>query len=299
MTEPKQKAVKSTLFEGDCLEVLKNFEPASVDAIVTDPPYELGLMGKEWDRSGIAYNVDLWRECLQVLKPGGHLLAFGGTRTSHRLTCAIEDAGFKIRDSIQWIYGGGMPKSKNLLKPSHEPITLARKPGSNSLKLNLDACRVEGGRWPANTIFDEDAASDLDAQSGVLTSGAYRGKRNKDKFRNVFGSFRGTKEEHPHGSSRGGASRFFYCARASKKERGENNIHPTVKPLDLMCYLVRLVTSAGGIVLDPFAGSGTTGLACKTEGFHFIGVEKNKMFFDIAKRRLGVDGVTASMEQVD
>ncbi len=135
----KQTTVQ--LLTGDCREQLKALPDNSIDSIVTDPPYELGFMGKKWDSTGIAYSVEMWAECLRVLKPGGHLLAFGGTRTYHRMTCAIEDAGFKIRDCIQWLYGTGFPKSLNLegglgtaLKPANEPIVLARKPLAGTVR---------------------------------------------------------------------------------------------------------------------------------------------------------------------
>ena len=373
-------AMLNSIIHGDCLEVLMTLEDNSIDSIVTDPPYELGFMGKSWDSTGIAYNVELWKECLRVLKPGGHLLAFGGTRTYHRMACAIEDAGFEIRDCIQWLYGSGFPKSLDVskaidkklgaerktvglkpytndgsirgnsynkggyervqlpitapatpeakqwegwgtaLKPANEPIVLARKPLSektvaeNVLKwgtggLNIDGCRVgteqmggyvvksslgrrtsEGGehkdfmatsatgRFPANVLLDEEAAAMLDEQQE-------------------------------------GASRFFYCAKASKKERnmglediepttvddGRNkpidnpflrgktlrqNTHPTVKPVKLMEYLITLITPPNGIVLDPFLGSGTTALAALNLGRFFIGIELNEEYVEMARRRV-------------
>lgn len=332
--------------------MLKRIPDESIDALITDPPYELGFMGKSWDSTGIAYNVELWKECLRVLKPGGYLLSFGGTRTYHRMACAIEDAGFEIRDQIMWVYGSGFPKSYDIskgidkklgvertevigksnskgirpgsgnyigddykqkgyaitipateqakqwngwgtaLKPAHEPIVVARKPLSektvveNVLKwstggINIDECRVntrekdqsmsakktkniygkidlpkvenkyprELGRFPANVIFDEEAGKMLDEQSN-------------------------------------NASRFFYCAKASKKERGEYNNHPTVKPLSLMQYLVRLVTTPNGIVLDPFSGSGTTAIAALRTGRYFIGIEKEHKYVEITKERI-------------
>ena len=366
------------IIHGDCLEVLVTLEDNSIDSIVTETPYELGFMNKKWDSTGIAYNVDLWKECLRVLKPGGHLLAFGGTRTYNRMACAIEDAGFEIRDCIQWIYGSGFPKSHDIskaidkaagaerqvvgvayerngkngtnnekyaqaprettyitapatpeakqwdgwgtaLKPANEPIVLARKPISektiaeNVMKwgtggINIDGCRVgteqitirgggakyydgyksgvpnnsvnitNQGRFPANVILDEEAGRMLD-------------------------------EQHK------GASRFFYCAKASKKERnmglediepmtvddGRNkpidnpflrgktlrqNTHPTVKPVKLMEYLITLITPPNGIVLDPFLGSGTTAIAALNTGRYFIGIEKEKKYVDIAKKRI-------------
>lgn len=287
------------LINGDCLEIMPTLEKNSVDAIVTDPPYGLSFMGKSWDH-GVP-GVEFWKATLRVAKPGAFLLAFGGTRTHHRLTCAIEDAGFEIRDCMMWIYGSGFPKSHNLhgeyegwgtaLKPAWEPIIVARKPlegtvAENVLKwgcgaMNIDDSRVEiigdrrsplgadgivhrttgnsygehkesegfdlsKGRWPANAILDEEAGAMLD----------------------------------------GGASRFFYCAKASKSERGEGNNHPTVKPISLLNYLLRLVCQPGGIVLDPFMGSGSTGIAAQNFGFKFIGIEREKSYCEIADARI-------------
>jgi site-specific DNA-methyltransferase (adenine-specific) len=362
---------------GDCLTVLPTFAANSADAIATDPPYEIGFMGRSWDRSGIANNVEMWREVLRVLKPGGYLLSFGGTRTYHRMACAVEDAGFSIKDSIDWLYGSGFPKSINLgdglgtaLKPGHEPIVLAQKPlqgtyAANLARwgvgaLNIDACRVaapdgvpqfsrlgeasrnayrdglngsnrtgeidtQTGRWPANVVLDEDAAAELDAQTGTLTSGTGSIRRvSGTGYRpNALGA-----ESRPVGTpcieygDSGGASRFFYVAKAAQSERnkgldglrvasagemtlrkkgsaglnspragagrttGGANVHPTVKPLTLMRWLVRLVTPADGLVLDPFAGSGTTGVACTHEGVRFIGIELSPEYCEIAARRL-------------
>lgn len=366
-----------SLIEADCLQALRKFREHRFDSVVTDPPYELGFMGKRWDASGIAFSVDLWREVLRVLKPGGHLLAFGGTRTYHRMTCAIEDAGFEVRDSLHWIYGTGFPKSVNLgegrgsaLKPGHEPVVLARKPLEGTLEtnvekwgtggLNIDGCRIGDGvvgwgggrgvsdagtwngatcglqsgkarpavgRWPANVLFDEDAAAELDKQSGTLKSGAWSGKRRAAKFKNTYGEFHGTSEgETPRGPSEGGASRFFYVAKPSRSERdrgcehlpprtggeatdreddsagvnnpragagrtgGARNFHPTVKPVQLMRYLVRLVTPVGGTVLDPFTGSGTTGIAARLEQRGFVGIEREPSYFDIAQARINHAG---------
>jgi hypothetical protein len=383
------------LYEGDCVEVMKRLPDNSVDSVVTDPPYELGFMGKKWDSTGIAYSVEMWREVLRVLKPGGHLLSFGGTRTYHRMACAIEDAGFEIRDQLQWLYGSGFPKSLDIgkaidkaagkkwpslcaakgaggnpkgyktgsggafkaeysitvpatpeavqwngwgtaLKPANEPVCLARKPlaettiAANVLKwgtggLNIDGCRIglngekpptgsgkpcpngnadimsralgnngnttpEQGRFPANLLFDEEAAAMLDEQSGRLASGkapATGFVRHSDKHRNTYGRFEGQRAEPTtlYGDS-GGASRFFYVAKASKSERGKGNLHPTVKPVKLMRYLVRLITPPGGTVLDPFAGSGTTLLAAEREGFDSIGIEMNPEYCEIIRKRM-------------
>lgn len=347
-----------TLINDDCLAALRGMADASVDAVVTDAPYELGFMGKKWDGSGIAYNVEMWKEVFRVLKDGGRLLAFGGTRTSHRMVCAIEDAGFCVEDTVMWVYGSGFPKHKSKLKPAYEPITVARK--GYSSPLNIDVCRIgideqerarvdsrsgafggereniyhsrlgyrpdgdrfkshSAGRWPANLILDEEAARTLDEQAGQLTThngGASSG----------MGYHGGTAlRQQPKGADTGGASRFFYCAKASRAERNAGleglpeverrtqgrdvvrvidrkdgrgpvpvnaqirpaaNHHPTVKPITLMRYLCRLVTPAGGLILDPFTGSGTTGIAATLEGFNFIGLEREAEYIDIARARI-------------
>jgi len=351
---------------GDNREVLRSMPSDSVDSIVCDPPYELGFMGKRWDSTGIAYDVTLWAECLRVLKPGGHLLAFGGSRTYHRLAVAIEDAGFEIRDCIMWLYGSGFPKSYNLdgehqgwgtaLKPAHEPIVVARKPLQGTVAdnvtawgvgaLNIDGCRVgmEGGtkavnyhssarityqglmlsndiekinagRWPANIILDEEAAQMLDEQSGW--SASKQSQRGAVEIFKKENGWIGESTLHGHSDS-GGASRFFYVAKASKAEReaglegmpmvresdrvkddgvgGDNprnrtnnpriNHHPTVKPIALMRYLVRMVTPRDGVVLDPFMGSGTTGCAAMLEGMNFIGIDITPEYKEIAERRI-------------
>ena len=345
------------ILKGNSLDLLPTLADKSIDAIVTDPPYELGFMGKTWDNSGIAYSLELWQQCLRVLKPGGHLLAFSGSRTYHRMVVSIEDAGFEIRDMISWISNKTFPKSLNIgkaidkaagaerkvvgvnqnvvreskvlggsdfggftqananitapstedakkwdgwgtgLKPTVEPIVMARKPvegtvANNVLKygtggLNIDASRIgytseydkkhqedirKGsgtffggngeakseqvsmqGRWPANLILDEQAAELLDEQSD-------------------------------------GGSRFFYVAKASKRDRNEGlesaNNHPTVKPTTLMEYLIKLVTPPGGTVLDPFTGSGSTGKAAILQGFDFIGIEMTEEYLPIIEGRL-------------
>lgn len=390
---------KCILWNSECIEALKNRRDNSVDSIVTDPPYELGFMGKTWDSTGIAYSVDMWKECLRVLKPGGHLLAFGGTRTYHRMACAIEDAGFEIRDQIQWLYGSGFPKSYDIskgidkqagverevvsvkdyrsafncsgthqafegethsapvavtkpstkeairwngwgtaLKPANEPICMARKPISektvseNVLKwgtggINIDACRIETtdnlnggaysggqrcdgdwkensgfkndkltgeyqqptGRFPANIILDEEAGKILDGQSGISKSTGGCGEKSKGALgKSVYGKYALNELAANAGGlgDVGGASRFFYCAKASKKEKGNDNNHPTVKPVKLMEYLVKLVTPENGICLDPFAGSGTTGVAAIAHGMKFIGIELDPTYCDIAKKRI-------------
>ncbi len=484
------------LILNDCKRELMWMADNSVDSVVTDPPYELKFMGNKWDGSGIAYDVEMWKEVLRVLKPGGHLLSFGATRTHHRMMVAIEDAGFEIRDCLMWMYGTGFPKSYNIskaidkkadmvgeiigdypndrpqshgkneipvgsaglgkgtkmralvtseaiqwegwgtaLKPAYEPIVLARKPlaektiVANVLEygvggINIDESRVgtegatkrshqssfqnegikgnvhatrgyrsghdviklKAGRFPANVLFthhsecklignkvvkgdghapklskgnpfggkndqkheeryfNQEVVEDwicheecpiriLDSQSGILKSGKMDSIAKGGKF-NTYGKM--YERRVVNSASKGGASRFFYCAKASKSERNagldsfpdkvakvsysnrvcstcgkhelqtildrrclcENptwetgrlkptkNTHPTVKPLKLMEYLVKLITPPNGTVLDPFMGSGSTGCACATSGFNFIGIELEKDSHDIAKKRI-------------
>lgn len=333
----------TNLILGDSYLILKTLAADSVDAVVTDPPYGLSFMNKHWDHD--VPSVELWREVLRVLKPGGHILSFGGTRTYHRMVVNIEDAGFEIRDQIAWLYGQGFPKSHNIkegahagfgtaLKPAIEPIVLARKPLIGTVAenvktfgtgaLNIDASRVEGmkrtpgyksteesrdaqgtwanrgldrhcevdvtqGRWPANVLFDEEAAAVLDEQSGTI--------KTKLPFKKLSQNTFGVGDDEVHkgqkfesqkglGITLPGASRFFYVAKASKRERGEGNNHPTVKPIKLMEYLITLITPPGGTVLDPFMGSGTTGIAAKNLGFGFVGIERSEEYFEIAKRRI-------------
>lgn len=416
----------------------------SVDAVVCDPPYELGFMGRTWDSTGVAYDPATWTEALRVLKPGGHLLAFGGMRTQHRLICAIEDAGFDIRDAVVWHFSTGFPKSlavdkaidkaagaerevvgdrllpdgrpvrdvrgtgnhqgwdrpwknddtareRNLvvtapatdearrwqgfgtaLKPASEIICVARKPlagktvAQNVLAygcgaLNIDATRVTttdnlngggyspggrltgldgddrsasaagmfaagggrlpgqyvqpSGRWPSNVVFSHVALTDvdgqvigdacadgcvdgcpvaaLDAQTGTLTSGANPTRHGTDKFRNAYGDFTGQSDCTPaRGADSGGASRFFpafrYCPKADDWERPvvDGIAHPTVKPLDLIRWLVRLVTQPDGLVLDMFAGSGTTVEAALLEQFRVIGVENWEPYLPLIRYRV-------------
>lgn len=363
------------LINNDCLLALDELEENSVDAIVTDPPYELNFMGKGWDNAGISFSKDTWAKCLRVLKPGGYMLAFGGSRTYHRIACAIEDAGFEIRDCIMWLYGSGFPKSMNIglaidkkngveskivgegksggtsrayqsletttageyqvkeaqnewagwgtaLKPSYEPVIVARKPldGScvaNVMKwgvggLNIDECRV-----------GDEVVSIHNAPAGSFAGGEYGRGSDTESYRNSVGRFpANTILDTQDGEE---WRRYFYCAKASKNDRDEGleefstktsgqmterkegsagitaftgsrspkkNNHPTVKPTELMRYLVRLVTPKGGTVLDPFMGSGSTGKAVACENnernaeYKFIGIEKETEYCKIAEARI-------------
>ena len=339
---------------GDCLDWLKDLPDGSVDSIVTDPPYGLSFMGKKWDYD--VPSVEIWAACLRVLKPGGHLLAFAGTRTQHRMAVRIEDAGFDIRDMIAWVYGSGFPKSLDVskaiakadpgagdsaawqgwgtaFKPALEPITVARKPligtvAANVLAygtgaLNIDGCRVPSGdnlnggaysggnkraedatsyvtgvnagvfvpptgRWPANLIHDgsEEVLAlfpDSKGQQGDVSG--KEASRTGGAGTNCYGEF-GRVPAPKREDGGGSAARFFYCAKTSKKDREAGNDHPTVKPTDLMRYLCRCVTKPGGIVLDPFMGSGSTGKAAMLGGFRFIGIERDDKSFDIACDRI-------------
>ena len=462
------------LHNGDCLNVLKMMieDEVFVDSIVTDPPYELGFMGRSWDSTGIAFQKETWELCFKVLKPGGHLLAFSGSRTYHRMAVAIEDAGFEIRDQVMWLYGSGFPKSMNVgkaldkklgneriktgekkthsnkgikqseqrtaigagafgqeveeevtvgttewegwgtaLKPAHEPLVLARKPLSeksvvdNVLKhrtggINIDECRVEGNdaKYPdTNPDFRDQGRQSkenmgidklsfgqtenvkrkkvvrktrdengvwTDDNSGMKAEGSEyadadpRGRFPsnvmhdgsdvvKDIFPNTkssnvsrerkagteFGQSSGWNKHNnvdsglmPAYGDDGSASRYFYCAKTSKAEKNQGlnnfpiknkkggggtsnnvwyeddvnsasgkfgsekapskNVHPTVKPIKLMKYLCRLITPKGGTVLDPFMGSGSTGMAAKEENFDFVGIEKEEEYFNIASARI-------------
>ncbi len=461
------------LHNGDCLDILKMMieDEVFVDSIVTDPPYELGFMGRSWDSTGIAFQKETWELCFKVLKPGGHLLAFSGSRTYHRMAVAIEDAGFEIRDQVMWLYGSGFPKSMNIgkaldkklgneriktgekkthsnkgikqseqrtaigagafgqeveedvtvgtsewegwgtaLKPAHEPLVLARKPLSeksvvdNVLKhrtggINIDECRVEGndakypdtnpdfrdqgrqskenmgidklsfgqtenvkrkkvvrksrnengvwtnnnsgmkaegseyadadprGRFPSNVMHDgSDVVKDI--FPNTKSSNVSRERKAGTEFGQSSGWNKHNNVDSglmPAYGDDGSASRYFYCAKTSKAERNQGldnlptkkassmpgrrnaddmkdskidndvtgrfvtqkkNIHPTVKPIKLMKYLCRLITPKGGTILDPFMGSGSTGMAAKEENFDFVGIEKEEEYFNIATARI-------------
>lgn len=316
------------VLQGDCLSQLAGLPDSSVDAVVTDPPYGLsntkpdqvadtitrwasgerdylpdskGFMGKAWD--GFVPPPAVWDECLRVLKPGGHMLVFAGSRTQDLMGLSIRLAGFDIRDSVAWLYGSGFPKATSVLKPAHEPIIMARKPFSGSAKANaakygtgglrIDDCRigddVATGRWPANVVLDEHAAGIIDEQSGT-TKGRVGMTQHGSGTNEVYGKFART-DQSTGGmgtEDEGGASRYFYTSKASKGERPKVDgvAHPTVKPLSLMRWLVRLVTPKGGTVLDPFAGSGTTIEAALLEGLSPIGIEREDDYLPLIQARI-------------
>jgi len=367
-----------TLHHGDCIEVMAAMEPESVDAIVTDPPYGLEFMGKEWDRLGAtvehpddgegpwgrtkrvrygksAATMQDWHQrwaeaAYRVAKPSAYLLAFGGTRTVHRMTCAIEDAGWIVRDMLVWAYASGFPKSKASLKPAWEPIVMARKPGPLRM-LAIDACRIptddkwdlststyggvfgtgkavtnpEGnlaGRWPANVILTDPVFDG--GWDGVVGGGESEGMKPALLRRGAttgsglgYGSTGSVHEAMVGYGDSGTYSRFFLVPKAARSDREpvlgglpdgfaptmgngiggrqhdpanvkayRANVHPTVKPTELMRHLVRLVTPTGGTVLDPFLGSGTTALAAEMEGFAWVGIEREAEYVAIAEARL-------------
>lgn len=353
------------IYNQDSFEKIDEIEQNSVEAVVTDPPYGLAFMGKDWDDfEPKEYQewCEKWaKKCLRVLKPGGHLLAFSGNRTHHRAFTGIDDAGFKIKDTLTWHYGTGFPKSSNVkktierysdkdgsewdgfqtqLKPATEFVVLAQKPLSedaiykNVLKhgtgaLNINECRVpladgkesgqnvtpDEGRYPPNLLLSTKAAEMLDDQNetddadkDTKTNEDF--EHNKDKREKIEGYERDggnvINDDDPdmirQYGDKGGKSRYFpriseprfkYNPKVSKNERthdGEvENDHPTVKPVDLMSWLVRLVTREDQTVLDPFAGSGSTALACQSENRKFIGIEKKEEYCDIIKDRLEAD----------
>lgn len=297
------------LIEGDALMVLVKLPESSVDAIVCDPPYGIALGGESWDGRDIrtaaggvgvsdGETFERWTRCwamqaLRVLKPGGHLLAFGSPRTAHRLACGIEDAGLEIRDKLLWVYGSGIPKSRRLpdgqgtaLKPAYEPILLARKPlegttGENIAKwgtgaLNIDATRIgKAGYWPSHLAFSHPA----DCPAELIDREAPGPSR-------LLYCAKVTKSERDAGCAQLPARKAQVYTGRSRQHRVARNIHPTVKPLTLMRWLVRLVTPAGGVVLDPFTGSGSTGSAALLERHKFLGIEREGDYVDIACARL-------------
>ncbi len=373
----------SVLYLGDARDVLAALPEWSVDAVVTDPPYGLSFMGSQWDYD--VPSVDLWRKVLRVLKPGGSLLAFSGTRTYHRMVVNIEDAGFEIRDQLDWLYGTGFPKSVTLsldidsafgvtrkatepavtddarewdgwgtaLKPGHEPIVLARRPLAGTivdtvLRHGTGALNIRGSQVPFASVEDERSTKTKNAHAdfgsgprGNEIYGADRADRadrgnycaNGRYPANVILGCFCCRDDGTHApecsvsmldAQSDGASRFFYVAKASREERDAGleqlpprsghaavkrkegtaalasprtgagrsaesvkNFHPTVKPVALMRYLCKLVTPPGGVVLDPFTGSGTTGVAALREGFGFVGVERDAEYLPICEGRVG------------
>lgn len=310
-----------TFVHGDCLEAMKKMPDGYVDAIVTDPPYEISFMASKWDNSGVAFDPKTWKEVLRVLKPGGNLIAFGATRTMHRITCAIEDGGFQVRDGLVWLQGQGFPKSLNLdggwgtaLKPSFEPITLARKPFKGTVQnnvtrygtgaLNIAGCAIgEGERWPANVVVSHTEECIHVGETEVPGREIRRPTEKMLPFGGGAGALYETINFPPEVveiwdcvpgcpvDDLGEPSRYFYCSKVSPAERNaglENthNIHPTVKPIDLMRWLCRLITPPGGKILDPFMGSGSTGIGAILEGFDFIGIEQSLEYLGIAEGRV-------------
>lgn len=344
------------VIHGDCLDVLPRLKAEGVvpHACATDPPYHLasitkrfgaanaapakagktgayarasrGFMGKQWDGGDIAFRPETWRLVFDLLPPGGHLLAFAGSRTYHRMACAIEDAGFELRDSLAWLYGTGFPKTKNVLKPAMELIAMARRPMGTTVaanvlaygvgNLNIEACRVgererpkitdpkrtkntygaidhPGGkllpdaRWPANVLHDGSAEVVRLFPDSGNGNGPRELKRNEKPERSDgYGLDRGS--DPPSGQSfgnQGSAARFFYSAKADADER-LLSMHPTIKPVDVIAWLIRLVTPPRGLVLDPFAGSGTTGMACMREGMGAILVEREAEYITDIEARL-------------
>ena len=292
------------IVNADCIEHLKTIEDNHFDSVVTDPPYHLtsiakrftnsteakygkdgsfqrlskGFVGHEWDGGDIAFTTDLWKEVYRTIKPGAVLLAFAATRNYHRMATAIENSGFEIFDMINWIYGSGFPKRKNLLKPAHEPIVMARKGVNKSL--NLDECRVGD--------FEQDTSKNRrNTQEEQIFKGGWKGDKGGEVVKGRWPA------NVIHDGLEEDWSKYFYCSKASKKEKDDTN-HPTVKPIDLMRYLVKLVTPKDGLVLDPFAGTGTTGEACILESRNYYLIEKTKEYIsDIEKRinkydRLGI-----------
>lgn len=281
----------ATVLEGDCLDAMAGMADASFDAIVTDPPYGLGFLGHAWD---VATPGAEWAaECLRVLKPGGHLVAFGGSRTWHRLAVAIEDAGLELRDSVFWLRGNGKPSGADLaadgwagwhttLRPGADPAVVARRPLDGDVRANMaahgvgalhvDACR---GEHRTARVLRRNASigyAGSGAQGEVIDGGTGRHPAN-------------VALDEAAARDLGDDARFYYCARASVSERAGND-HPTVKPVELMRWLVRLVTPPGGRVLDPFAGSGSTLVAATLEGMASVGVERDPHYAGVCRRRL-------------
>ena len=302
-----------TLLKGNCLERLKELEDSSIDAVVSDPPYEIDFMGKGWDRSGIAYSVELWSECLRVLKPGGHLIAFCATRTVHRMTVGIEDAGFEIRDQLCWCYESGFPKSLNVskqfedgseeakrfegwgtaLKPAFEPAVLARKPVDGTIANNfvlhgVGGLNIEKTRFPYGDPIWFGSGKDLEETNvGRWPANIVRFKKaqrsEREEGLDHLQSKKGFEAVH---RKEGSAGVQNPRAGAGRTAEDVKNFHPTVKPLELMRWLVRLVTPEEGVVLDPFLGSGTTAAAAMLEGVSCVGCEITEDYWPIIEGRV-------------
>jgi site-specific DNA-methyltransferase (adenine-specific) len=294
--------MKYQILQGDNRNTLKTLADNSIDAIVTDPPYGIDFLGKAWDANTGA--LETYQECLRVLKPGGHILAFSAARTYHHLAVTLEQAGFEIRDQIMWIYSSGFPKAQAVkgfpgwknggLKPAHEPIALARKPTKTSIKANMETWRVGALNIDATRVpyaNDKDKAS-IDHK--VLTA-AWSGHTiqvdsyEKGEFVKVETNELGRFPSNVIGEIQD-YQKYFYCPKVNRSERHiedsvENN-HPTVKPIELMKYLIKLITPPGGIVLDPFNGSGSTGCAAVALGYEYIGCELDPAYVEISKRRI-------------
>jgi site-specific DNA-methyltransferase (adenine-specific) len=266
-----------TLIHADCRAALSVMPDASVDAIVTDPPYEIGFNRERWDSTGVAMSKALWSEVLRVAKPGSCLLAFGATRTYHRMASAIEDAGFELTDCVAWLYGNGFPKHRSKLKPAWEPVVLARRKAAKATTLNIAGAGLEGDRWPANVVLDEAAAALLNKQ-----------RPKSERPSRFFYVPKATTDEREEGLAGAGLrkKRNGVLSGLKKSAKPRANHHPTVKPIELMRHLVRLVTPADGVVLDPFTGSGSTGCAAVVEGKRFVGIEKERTYFAIAEARI-------------
>lgn len=309
------------LIEGDSLLALTKFPDACVDAVVADPPYALGIVGEAWDRPGIRRTArnqsrvsaeeafEQWTtrwaaECRRILKPGGHLLAFGAPRTSHRLVCGIEDAGLEIRDTLMWLFAQGLPKSRKLpgglgtsLKPAYEPIVLARAPleGTTTANLdtwgtgalNIDASRIAAARyWPAHLALCHTPGCTESTCATDCPAGLIDRAQPETQPTRLFFCAKATRAEREAGCEQLPARLAELYTGRSHKPRVLRNIHPTVKPVELMRWLVRLVTPPGGTVLDPFTGSGSTGIAAILEGRQFVGIEREGEYVDVACARL-------------
>lgn len=317
-------------FNNDCVKFSDEYDGKLFDAVVTDPPYGIEYLGNSWDsyKNCVAFKEETWRSISKTLKPGGYLLIFGASKTFHRLTCAVEDSGLKIKDVLMWLYGQGMPKSQNMgkknsdwegwgtgLKPCYEPILLAQKPIEEKTiiknlekygvgAINIEESRLDSGRWPGNVIHDgSDEVEEQFAKFGERGNGWSRNYgvedyQGRQYGGGVFGG--GGYIGETTYCDEGTASRFFYSTKSSVKERTHNrtveNNHPTVKNLELMKYLIKLITPTGGTVYDPFAGSGTTLIAAKDIGFNSVGVEMSEEYCEIIKNR--ISQVTSPLEQI-